>query len=261
MINDEDIKSNNNDNEKLIYIKDRAVRNFIMSYLGGRTVSKRSIFFAAEKQFGTFKTDSFKDDNILKSKLSDLLQDLVEENLITKTEKGYSVSEGNREDLELFESFKSAVNKQGGRFFEIYSVNLLTAFFKLTKRKVISAKVIGGSDDGGIDGEIDTEDYLGFKDKVLLQAKNRENIKVSTKEVREFYGVLCVNQGSRGIYITTSEFHPDADDFIHTIDNCVGIDGKKIFDLAKMTGYGLINENGNYKIDDSVINSNGQGVL
>ena len=104
------------------------------------------------------------------------------------------------------------------------------------------SEVTGGSDDGGIDGIVETLDRLGYREVIYLQAKNRKKIQVTLKEVRGFYGALCAYGGSRGIFITTSFFHRDAEKFIKGIDNLIGIDGKKLYEISKKCAFGLISE-------------------
>ena len=91
----------------------------------------------------------------------------------------------------------------------------------------------------------ETEEELGFIEKVIIQTKNRKSIPVTEKEIREFYGVMNAQKGTRGIFVTTSTFHPGANALLTSLDNCVGIDGKKLFLLAKKTGYGIhVTKNG-----------------
>ncbi len=63
--------------------------------------------------------------------------------------------------------------------------------------------------DGGIDGVIYT-DELGIKDKVYIQAKRyQDGNTVGSKDIQAFLHI--VNEAkSKGIFITTSKFSPDA---------------------------------------------------
>ena len=72
-----------------------------------------------------------------------------------------------------------------------------------------SGLVVGGPGDGGIDGII-TEDKLGF-DAIYIQAKRwNADKKVDGPAVREFAGGLALKGATKGVFITTSSFTPDA---------------------------------------------------
>ena len=97
-----------------------------------------------------------------------------------------------------------------------------------------------------------TEDSLGFRETVMVQTKNRVETANETT-VRGFYGAVCARQGSRGIFATISDFHPAASELLDSIDNCVGVNGDKIFSMACDTSYGILRENSRLKIDSGVI--------
>ena len=86
----------------------------------------------------------------------------------------------------------------------------------------------------------------------MVQAKCRRNIQVTEKEVRQFYGGMVAQNGTRGIYITTSVFHKAAWELIYSIGNCVGVDGHKVFLLAKKTSYGIKHTKNGYVFDNSI---------
>ena len=83
-----------------------------------------------------------------------------------------------------------------------------------------------------------------------MQMKNR-NATVTPKDVREFYGAVCAEQGTRGLYVAISRFHIEAQRLIDKVDNLIGIDGKRIYEMAKQCGYGLIVEGDKVSIDES----------
>lgn len=113
--------------------------------------------------------------------------------------------------------FLEAVHTKGGEWFEVYCVDLLRRYYVLTGKVVDEGAVTGGSDDGGIDGVIHTQDDLGYRETVLMQMKNRHAV-MTSKDVREFYGAVCAENGSRGIFITLSSFHPDAQKLLDKVD-------------------------------------------
>ena len=86
----------------------------------------------------------------------------------------------------------------------------------------------------------------------MIQMKNR-NDTMTEKDVRSFYGSVCAKQGSRGIFATVSDFHPMAVKLLDSIDNCVGINGDKIFSMACDTSYGIKRDGERLIIDSEII--------
>ncbi len=94
------------------------------------------------------------------------------------------------------------------------------------------AKAIGGSGDGGVDGEIPL-DKLGLE-KIYLQAKkNQRDSTIGPDKIRDFSGALSGKQAKKGIFLTTAKFSKDAlraaeNDKEHRI---VLIDGTELTEL------------------------------
>ena len=90
---------------------------------------------------------------------------------------------------------------------------------------------LGGSGDGGVDGEI-IEDALGLN-KVYLQAKRyQQDNKVGPNAVREFAGSLDTRGAVKGVFFTTSEFTASAiKDAGRSSKQLILIDGKKFASL------------------------------
>ena len=92
-----------------------------------------------------------------------------------------------------------------------------------------AAQRIGRSGDGGIDGII-KEDRLGL-DTVYVQAK-RWQATVGRPEVQKFAGSLQGFRAKEGVFITTSDFSRDAEEFAKMIDTrVVLIDGRALVSL------------------------------
>ena len=92
-----------------------------------------------------------------------------------------------------------------------------------------AGEAIGKTGDEGIDGVI-KEDRLGL-DAIYIQAKRWENT-VGRPEIQKFAGALQGQRARKGIFITTSDFSKEAQDFTSKIDTkIVLIDGKQ---LAKL---------------------------
>ena len=92
-----------------------------------------------------------------------------------------------------------------------------------------AGRAIGQSGDGGIDGIID-EDRLGL-DAIYIQAKRWEGV-VGRPEIQKFVGALQGQRAHKGVFITTSEFTKEAQEYVKNINNkVVLING---FSLAKL---------------------------
>ena len=205
--------------------------------------------------FGTDKTASQRDDDTLFSFMGRTLKRLEAMGVITSTEGVYSLSQrasARAEDmnamLALRSDFISALHTRGGEFFESYFMKLLSKYSERHGKRVIECYVTGGSADGGIDGIMKTEDALGFRETVMVQTKNRVDI-VSETDLRGFWGAVCAKGGSRGIYATTSDFHSGAEEFAASIDNCVGVNGQKIFKMAMECSFGIRKSAEGYIVD------------
>ncbi len=208
--------------------------------------------------FRTDSTSSSKDDNRLFTYIGQVLKKMTRDGLFLFDGAKYSISpdreasiKDHAEVLKLKREFLTKLHSKGGEFFEYYFLNLLTKYLTRTGKTVTESYVTGGSDDGGIDGIVKTVDSLGFREHIMVQMKNRLDVTKET-DIRGFYGAVCARQGSRGIFATTSDFHPMATKLLDSIDNCVGINGDKIFSMACDTSYG-IKRNGNRLIIDSEI--------
>jgi restriction system protein len=92
-----------------------------------------------------------------------------------------------------------------------------------------AGKAIGKSGDGGIDGII-KEDKLGL-DAIYIQAKRWENT-VGRPETQKFVGALTGLRAKKGLFITTSNFSSDSEDYVSRIDaKIVLIDGETLAQL------------------------------
>ena len=120
------------------------------------------------------------------------------------------------------------VKKASPAFFERLVVQLLVAMGyggSLSE----AGKVIGRSGDAGIDGII-KEDRLGL-DVIYVQAKRWEN-PVSRPEVQKFAGALQGQRARKGIFLTTSTFTREAQDFAARIESrVILVDGPTLASL------------------------------
>jgi restriction system protein len=110
-------------------------------------------------------------------------------------------------------------------FFEDLVVDLLVRMGYGGSRPE-AARAVGKTGDGGIDGVID-EDRLGL-DVIYVQAKRWENT-VGRPDVQKFAGALQGQRAKKGIFITTSSFSRDAEEYAQRIDSrIVLIDGTRL---------------------------------
>lgn len=227
----------------------------IIAELSERPLSKQSLRTRLEKFFGTDKTPSLKDDSTLHSLIGQVLKRLTRLGVIVLEGGKYALapkSAARIDDISaivtLKASFINRIHYKGGEFFEHYIMTLIGKFLAKQGKQIVENRTLGGSQDGGIDGIIKTVDALGFRETIMVQAKNRLEATNETT-VRSFYGAVCAKQGSRGIFATTSDFHPGAKDFLDGIDNCVGINGDMIFYMAVQCQYGIKQKDKKYVLD------------
>jgi len=115
-------------------------------------------------------------------------------------------------------------------FFEQLIVNLLVAMGYGGTHET-AATQLGRAGDGGVDGVLN-EDRLGL-DRVYVQAKRyaKDNA-VGRPEVQAFVGSLVGLGATKGVFVTTSRFSPQAVEFArHLTQRIVLIDGPKFADL------------------------------
>lgn len=90
---------------------------------------------------------------------------------------------------------------------------------------------LGGSGDGGVDGII-REDRLGL-DVIYLQAKRYTDTAINAEQLRAFAGALADKGARKGVFLTTSRFTRDAEDYAKRQQQTriVLIDGDRLTDL------------------------------
>lgn len=127
-------------------------------------------------------------------------------------------------ESELLDTVKAASSS----FFEQLVIDLLVRMGYGGSRSE-AARAVGRSGDGGIDGVID-EDRLGL-DVIYVQAKRWES-SVGRPEIQKFAGALQGQRAKKGIFITTSSFTRDAEEYAQRIDSrIVLIDGARLSTL------------------------------
>ena len=165
------------------------------------------------------------------------------------------------------EQYLDRLHKLGGDYFEYYSVYLLERYSRQNGRRLEGLKISGGDNDGGIDGEIELTDKLGFRETIYIQAKNWDADKGNKKLwivgetlLQQFLGACAYRQAKdgkqncRGIFITTSKFTPEAQRLLDLMsDKIVGYDGADLYEAAKECAFGIVKKNGEYALDEELL--------
>ena len=231
----------------------------ILAALKNAPMTRAELRSHLEEEFGTNKTASEKDDARLYAAISAVLSRLQKSGLILSEGGTYTLCKQctatpdcSVELASLRAEYLTRVHSMGGEFFEHYFMNLLEKYVTLHGKTVLENTTVGGSEDGGIDGILNTRDCLGFEESVLVQTKNRR-ITFSERDMRGFYGAQRAAGGSRGIFATTGSFHAGAIRFLESLPDLVGIDGYRLFDMAKETLYGIKKSGGRLAVDTRVI--------
>jgi restriction system protein len=123
--------------------------------------------------------------------------------------------------------------------FEKVVLDLLVAMGYGGSRKEAAA-VTQKTGDEGIDGVIN-EDRLGL-DVIYVQAK-RWKANVGRAEIQGFVGALAGKKASKGVFITTSEFHENAREYAAGLhQKVILIDGSRLAELMIEHGIGVAEE-------------------
>lgn len=137
---------------------------------------------------------------------------------------------------DLAQELIESVKKASPRFFEQLVVELLLKMGYGGSLKD-AGKAIGQSGDGGIDGII-KEDKLGL-DVIYIQAKRWEAI-VGRPEIHKFVGALVGQRAKKGVFITTSGFTREAQEYAKTIEQkVILIDGDNLAQLMIENNVGV----------------------
>lgn len=231
----------------------------IIKALSERDHTKKMLRMRLAALFGTDKTATQKDDEILNDYIGRSTKKMLTAGIIVLQDGYYTLApkiSARVKDvnaiLALKEEFLHRLHSRGGEFFEGYFMGLLKTYYQKNGKQIISCSVTGGSADGGIDGIIKTRDKLGFVETTMVQTKNRHEMSTET-DVRGFYGAVYAKRGTRGIFATSSDFHYAASAFLEELDDCIGINGDQIFNMAIDCEYGIKRISNKLTLDEKII--------
>ena len=231
----------------------------IVNLLADGPKNKQTIRSHLRVIFKTDTTASDSDDRLLYNYMGQILRRLTEIGTVEIVEGQYALKAATRADVdnlsemaELKSDFLTRIHRGGGEFFEHYILTLLKKYEEAHGKRVTECKTTGGTMDGGIDGIIKVTDHLGFKETIFIQAKNRTDMTNETT-VRGFLGAVYAWGGDKGIFATTSDFHPSARLFLNGVSNCVGVNGDDIFRIACEMLYGIKKKGGKLVIDNKIL--------
>lgn len=129
---------------------------------------------------------------------------------------------------ELAQEVLASIMKCTPAFFERLIVQLMINMGYGGSRHE-AGKTVGRSGDGGIDGIIN-EDRLGL-DAIYLQAKRWEGV-VGRPEIMRFVGALAGQRATKGVFITTSRYTQEAQDYASNSQyKVVLMDGDRLANL------------------------------
>lgn len=158
---------------------------------------------------------------------------VVEKQVAEECEPSYSLSPEERLEQALSEirarvaaDVLEALAKVHPNHFESIVLDVLHTLGYGTQRSDLQR--VGGSGDGGIDGVISL-DKLGLE-KVYVQAKRWQG-SVGRPEIQAFYGALAGQRARKGVFITTSSYTAQAQEFARSVEGIVLIDGQRLAEL------------------------------
>jgi len=127
------------------------------------------------------------------------------------------------------------VREQSWQFFEDLVLDVLRATGYGGPRG--AAERLGRSGDEGVDGVI-REDALGL-DLIYVQAKKWAN-NVQRPDIQRFFGALHGQGSTKGLFITTSDFSPQAREYADSVTpRVILVSGQQLADLMIDHGVGV----------------------
>ena len=140
--------------------------------------------------------------------------------------------------LSLCGQLTGYIYAQNHLFFERLVVDVIFSMGYGGRRRDL-ARSIGKIGDGGIDGVI-ALDELGL-DMIYLQAKRlKPGSTVAVSAVRDFVGSLDARHATKGIFVTTGQFSPAAQDVANAVSKkIILISGNRLTELMVRYNIGI----------------------
>ena len=138
------------------------------------------------------------------------------------------------------------IMKCSSTFFERLVVKLLINLgYGFSKEE--SGEVLSPTRDGGVDGVI-KQDKLGLE-QIYIQAKKWDsNNTVGSPEIQKFAGALQGKKVRKGVFITTSRFSKEAEEFVKNLDTkIILVNGDTLTDYMIQSNTGVLTDT-QYKI-------------
>ena len=160
----------------------------------------------------------------------DIVDFVTQERIKYKNKKGQQKQQSQNEELEEtptdkeYDATLEKIKQLDPFRFEKFCGTLLQGVggnWRVTKR----------TGDGGLD--VIGYHKLGIvKFKIVVQVKRYTAGNVNKKEIRDFVGAIDVERADRGVFITTSSFHPEAESLADT-HNITLINGDDLVEMIK----------------------------
>ncbi len=212
--------------------RDENLEKIITEILGAGDKGKRELFAEVYRRYKT--ADKTVKMIVVRADAGRILKNLVESGTVSKKGDAYSIKKKLTE--------KEKLNKLNPQSLVVTSVEMLTEFYrKAHDMKILVSKATDGPSDGGIDGVIEIENKMGYREKIILQVKccldNKEKY-VKQYEIKEFQGVFSVSaDATTAIFVTNGKYHKDTEKFVKSCKRFILIDGDKWCSIAEKCGY------------------------
>ena len=217
--------------------RDEAIEKIIKETISAGDKAKRELFGAVSQRYKA--TDKAAKRIVVNADAGRILKRLVDSGEINKKGSVFSIKKKLTE--------REKLNRLNPQSLVVATVEMLTEFYKKAHdMKIVVSKATDGPADGGIDGVIEYENKMGYREKAILQVKccldNKEKY-VKQCEIREFQGVFSVTpDATTAIFVTNGKYHKDTEKFVRSCKRFILIDGEKWCQVAEKCGYKIKEE-------------------
>ncbi len=170
------------------------LEEIIFKLLKEKSYSRRELLDAVYKE-----SNLVCEENAVKGDAGRLVDNAVKNKMIIVKDKNYYLA---KTEEELFDSL-------GDEELVKQSLLMLEQHYNKYGYIIKNNEYTDGANDGGVDGFIEIEDKMGYKEKVIIQVKNIKNKNKSCelRDVRGFFGVLSADPtATKGLFIIKTSF-------------------------------------------------------